>query len=338
MSNNSTNDSFSIEHSGVDENEKIAVGISACLMGAPVRFNGGHKQSKFCKDTLSQYFDFHSICPEVAIGMSTPRQAIRLVSQQSSDLSVRALGSDDPTLDVTDDLETYAHKQALEMSDLCGYIFMQKSPSCGVFGVKRYLPNGYSEGSTRGIFARVFMEKNPLIPVEEAGRLNDPALRENFMMRVFALHDWKKTTRNGVTAQQVISFHARYKYLVMAHSVSHYKILGALLSDMSKEPVESIAAQYIEHLMQALAKPASRKHHCNALLHLQGYLKKFISKSDKQELNTCIDHYRNGVIPLIVPMTLLKHHLNHHDEVASYAKQQVYLNPHPFELGLRNSV
>lgn len=322
----------------VNPTNKIPVGISACLMGQPVRFNGGHKQSKFCKDTLSEYFDFRSVCPEVGIGMSTPRQAIRLVSASANDTEVRAVGSDDSDLDVTDDLEAYARRQAEKLSDVCGFIFMQKSPSCGVYGVKRYLPNGYSQGSTQGIFARVFTEINPLIPVEEAGRLNDSALRENFMMRVFAFSEWKKFRQQPLTAGGLVSFHSRYKYLVMAHNAAAYKQLGKLVADLKAEPLATIAEQYISQLMAALRKPATRKLHSNTLMHLQGYLKSYITGADKRELSDCIDHYRRGIVPLVVPITLLKHHFNHHGDTLKYAREQAYFNPHPYELGLRNSI
>lgn len=321
-----------------DPSHKIPVGISACLLGQPVRFNGGHKQSKFCKETLAQYFEFHSVCPEVGIGMSTPRQAIRLVSADSKDQSVKAVGSDDANLDVTDALTDYAHQQASKLSDLCGFIFMQKSPSCGLFGVKRYLPNGYSEGSTQGIFAGIFAKQNPLIPVEEAGRLNDAALRENFMTRVFAFSEWKKFNQANITAAGLIQFHSRYKYLVMAHNPEKYREIGRLLANLKGVDLQDIAHQYISLLMTALAKPASRKLHSNTLSHLQGYLKRLITSQDKQELSECIDHYRQGVVPLVVPMTLLKHHFNHHHKSLGYVQGQAYLDPHPYQLGLRNSI
>lgn len=318
-------------------NEKIPVGISACLMGDSVRFNGGHKRSRFCTDVLSEYFDFRSTCPEVAIGMGTPREPIRLVSENSKDDRIRAVGVDTPELDVTDKLTEHAVKVSGESQALCGFIFMQKSPSCGVFGVKRYLPNGYSEGTTSGIFAKEFARLNPLLPIEEAGRLNDAALRENFLVRVFAYRDWQLFRQQEVTAARLIDFHSRYKYLVMAHSLSYYKELGRLLANLSSD-VEAIADSYFAKLMAALAKPASRKMHTNTLMHLQGYLKELISTEDKQELAKLILEYHDGIVPLVVPLTLLKHHLNHFEDANAYARQQVYLDPHPYKLGLRNHV
>lgn len=329
MTTNQTNKPFS---------SKIPVGISSCLMGQQVRFDGGHKRSRFCTDVLSEYFDYVPLCPEMAIGMGTPRQPIRLVSESATDERVFARGTRDESLDVSDALRQYGEQQGQQQQQLCGYIFMQKSPSCGVFGVKRYLPNGMPEGVARGLYADEFIKQQPLLPVEEAGRLNDPGLRENFLVRVFAYHDWQQFAANDYSAKELIDFHARYKYLVMAHSQTHYKSLGRLLADLSGEDVHAVGEQYFSELMQALAKPASRKMHTNTLMHLQGYLKNLISSDDKRELTDVIQQYHQGIVPLIVPLTLLKHHLNHHQEANQYARQQVYLNPYPYELGLRNAI
>tara|TARA_R110001592_G_scaffold314257_2_gene589837 strand:+ start:329 stop:1306 length:978 start_codon:yes stop_codon:yes gene_type:complete len=316
----------------------IKVGISACLLGQPVRFNGGHKRSRFCTDVLSRYVEFLSVCPEMAIGLGIPRQPIRLVSDRASDTRVRALGTVNPEMDVTEPLARYAQQQAAEMADLCGFILMQKSPSCGLFGVKRYLANGHPEGTASGVFAREFQRLHPLLPMEEAGRLNDDALRENFMVRVFAYHEWREYRSTDLTAAGLIDFHSRYKYLVMAHSLVHYKSMGRLLANLHSDTLESVASDYFTQLMTALAKPASRKMHTNTLMHLQGYLKQLISAADKAELTDVIQQYHQGIVPLIVPLTLLKHHLNHYEEANAYARKQVYLNPHPYELGLRNSL
>ena len=323
------------------ENERIRVGISACLMGQPVRFNGSHKRSRFCTDVLSQYFEFVPLCPEVAIGLGTPRQAIRLVSESAQSTDIRAVGSTDANLDVTQPLIEYATRQANKLTDLCGYILMQKSPSCGLFGVKRYLSNGHPEGTTQGLYAGEFQRRQPLLPMEEAGRLNDDALRENFMVRVFTLHDWRNFRAEAgdqLSAGDLIRFHSRYKYLVMAHSMVHYKSIGRLLANFGTADTADIANQYIEQLMAALARPATRKMHSNTLMHMQGYLKRALSDIDKQELTELIHQYRQGIVPLVVPLAMLKHHLNHQPDVADYARQQVYLNPHPYELGLRNTL
>jgi uncharacterized protein YbgA (DUF1722 family)/uncharacterized protein YbbK (DUF523 family) len=324
--------------SSFSSSARIPVGISSCLLGEPVRFNGSHKRSRFCTDILSNYFDFVSLCPEVAIGLKTPRQPIRLVSRNASDTDVQVLGCDDPSINVTIPLKEYAQQKATELQQLCGYIFMQKSPSCGLFGVKRYLANGHPEGTTGGVYATELQRLLPLVPMEEAGRLNDDVLRENFMVRVFTLHDWRQFRQHPLTAHSLIGFHARYKYLVMSHSLSHYKSMGRLLANLKTGDLENIADQYILELMTALAKPANRKLHSNTLMHLQGYLKQHLNPGDREELTAIIHQYRQGIVPLIVPMTLLKHHLDHNADSSHYARQQVYLNPHPYELGLRNAI
>ncbi|KZZ46257.1 MAG: DUF523 and DUF1722 domain-containing protein [Saccharospirillaceae bacterium] len=316
---------------------KIPIGISACLMGQKVRFDGGHKRSRFCTDVLAEYFDYVPLCPEVAIGMGTPRQPIRLVGESKDTTNVFARGTRDTELDVSDQLRAYGQEQGEQHKNLCGYIFMQKSPSCGLFGVKRYLDNGMPEGTARGLYAEEFCKKQPLLPVEEAGRLNDPGLRENFLVRVFAYHDWQQFLASDFSAKDLIGFHARYKYLVMAHSQQYYKSLGHLLSDLSKAKLHTIAEEYFKQLMAALAKPASRKMNTNTLMHLQGYLKNCLSSGDKQELTDLIQHYHQGIVPLIVPLTLLKHHLSHQQQ-QHYANMQVYLNPYPYQLGLRNAI
>lgn len=334
---------LSSSHASELSQPKIQIGISACLIGHEVRFDGGHKRSRFCTDVLSDYFDYVPLCPEVAIGMGTPRQPIRLVSNDNKGVvddstEVFARGTRDETLDVSDDLRQYGRMQGQQQQNLCGYIFMQKSPSCGLFGVKRYLSNGMPEGSTRGLYADEFCKQQPLLPVEEAGRLNDPGLRENFLVRVFTYSDWQQFSAQPYSAKDLIEFHARYKYLVMAHSQSHYKSLGRLLADLSGKDIRQIGQEYFSELMQALAKPASRKMHTNTLMHLQGYLKNRLSADDKQELTDVIHQYHKAIVPLIVPLTLLKHHLKNHQEVNQYAWQQVYLNPYPYELGLRNDI
>lgn len=320
---------------------KIPVGISACLLGQNVRYNGSHKRNRFCTDTLSQYLDFVPLCPEVEAGMSVPRQPIRLVSEHSKDQQVRALGVNNPTFDATDALTEYAKASSHKMSSLCGLILMQKSPSCGVNGVngvKRYLANGHPQGTTQGILAKYVMAEHPLLPIEEAGRLNDAMLRENFLLRVFVRADWLSFCRETISAKRLIDFHSRYKYLVMAHGQVPYKKLGQLLSNLSKVDMNKVADTYITILMTALSKPAKRKHHCNVMMHLKGYLKTSITSQENQEMTHLIEQYRLGYIPLCAPMTLLTHLLNRDKNNNHYAKQQVYLNPYPFQLGLRNHV
>ncbi|MBV6287523.1 YbgA family protein [Pseudomonas aegrilactucae] len=314
---------------------KPKIAISACLAGEEVRYNGGHKASRLCTDVLADYFEFLNICPEVAIGLGIPRAAIRLVGDPTQP---RAVGSRDSTLDVSDALGAYGEQMAGQLPDICGYIFMHKSPSCGLERVKVYQDNGYpaSEGG-RGLYAARFCELRPDLPVEEDGRLCDPVLRENFITRVYAYADWQQLLASGLSRHGLITFHARYKYQLMAHNPQQYKVLGTLLGSMQRgDDATQIGPDYFSRLMKALARCASRGTHGNVLMHLSGYLRRVLDPRDKQEIRTLIEQYQAGVVPLVVPLTLLKHHLRHHPD--PYLMQQVYLQPHPEGLSLRNAI
>jgi|TARA_B100000674_G_scaffold61325_1_gene42566 uncharacterized protein YbgA (DUF1722 family)/uncharacterized protein YbbK (DUF523 family) len=314
---------------------KIPVGISRCLLGDSVRYNGDHKHNRFCTGVLSEYFEFVPTCPEVEIGMSVPRKPIRLVDY---DGDVRAVETDDPERDYSAKLIARGNEYAAAQPDICGFIATPNSPSCGAYGVKLYLPNGNPVHKTRGLFSRSLMENRPLLPVEESGRLNDAGLRENFIMRVFTLHRWKQLTKQGMTANALVQFHSRHKYLVMSRNYKAYRELGRLIAKLDKDTLQETARLYISGLMTALATPPERGTHCNVLQHLMGYLKKKLDQQDKHELLTSIEDYRKGVIPLIVPIALLKHHLARDVEQNQYALQQFYLAPYPHELGLRSHI
>lgn len=313
---------------------KPKIAISACLLGAEVRFNGGHKESRLCSQALIEHFDFVPLCPEVAIGLGIPRQPIRLVGDSAKP---QAVGSVDSTLDVTHALHDYGASMAATHTDICGYIFMQKSPSCGLERVKVYQDGGRpAELSGRGIYANAFCAAHPDLPAEEDGRLNDPVLRENFLTRVYAYSAWQDLLKAGLTRRSLTEFHARYKYLLMAHHPVQYKTLGNLLGSLGKNPPQAIAAQYFSELMKALKKCATRRTHTNVLQHISGYLKQSISREDKQEMQQLIGQYLHGVVPLVVPLTLLKHHFRLHPD--PYIARQVYLQPHPENLSLRNAI
>lgn len=314
--------------------QKIPLGISQCLMGDKVRYDGGHKRNRFLMDVLTEVVDFRPVCPEVAIGLGVPRKPIRLVLDGGE---TRVLGVENPGLDVTRALVEEAEAAARQMPDICGYVFMQNSPSCGAFGMKRYLPNGYSiDSQGRGAFAKRFMELMPLLPVEEAGRLNDAGLRENFITRVFAYHDFKTQVAQAPTAKKLIEFYSRYKYQVMAHHVPSYFAIGRYLSNLAARDIQTSCDEFFRMFMEALRHHANRKGNTNAMTHLRGYLKKDITAADKQELSQLIDSYKAGRVPLVVPLTLLKHHLSKLDN--PYLKSQTFWSPHPEFLGLRNHV
>lgn len=313
---------------------KLKLGISACLLGAEVRYNGGHKESRLCSRVLAEHFDFVPLCPEVAIGLGTPREPIRLVGDPQAP---RALGTVNRERDVTQALHDYGTRMAGELDDISGYIFMHKSPSCGVERVKVYQDNGYpADGGASGIFAAAFTRLRPDLPVEEDGRLNDPVLRENFLTRVFAYAEWQRLLRAGLTRKAILDFHARYKYQLMANHPLQYKALGRLLADLGRHDPLEFGPRYFSQLMAALKKCATRGTHSNVLQHLSGYLKQALSSDEKEEMQQLITQYRNGIIPLVVPLTLLKHHFRRHPD--HYVARQAYLQPHPENLSLRNAL
>lgn len=311
----------------------LRIAISACLLGQPVRFNGGHKASTLCMEVLAKHFEFIPVCPEMAIGLGTPREAIRLVGDPAAP---KALGTKDATRDLTAPLAAYAQQMAQSLGEINGYILMQKSPSCGMERVKVYQDNGYPAGTGAGVYAQAFMKACPDVPVEEDGRLNDPVLRENFLVRVFAHARWQALKQAGFTRQGILEFHAGYKYQLLAHDPQNYKKLGRLLADIGHYPLETLAADYFRQFMQALKKPATRGTHTNTLQHIAGYLKNALDAADRQELHQLIRQYRQGLIPLIVPLTLLRHHLRKHPD--PYLATQAYWQPYPEALSLRNAI
>ncbi|MEF9899190.1 MAG: DUF523 and DUF1722 domain-containing protein [Pseudomonas sp.] len=313
---------------------KPKIAVSACLTGAQVRYNGGHKASRLCA-VLGEYFELVPVCPEIAIGLGVPRAPIRLVGNSQSP---QAVMSHDSALELSGPLQAYGHQMARELTDICGYIFMQKSPSCGLERVKVYRANdkpAHIDG--RGLYAAAFCEQRLDLPVEEDGRLCDPVLRENFITRVYAFADWQQLQTEGLSRGALIAFHARYKYQLMANNPQQYKVLGKLLGSMTRDDDPQVLGQhYFSQLMLALRRCASRGNHSNVLLHLSGYLRAALSQDDRQEIRQLINQYHAGIVPLVVPLTLLKHHLRCHPD--PYLQKQVYLQPHPEGLSLRNAI
>ena len=312
---------------------QVRLGVSACLLGAKVRFDGGHKRNRFLIEELGSHFEFVPFCPEVAIGMGTPRPSIRLVGDVEAP---RALGSRDDGLDVTDALQAYSANRAQRLEGLSGFIFKKDSPSCGMARVKVYSEKGMPQRDGVGIFARAVQEANPLLPVEEEGRLNDSTLRENFVSRVFVYARWQALRQQGLSKKGLLDFHTRHKLLLMAHSPLAYRELGRLLAQLDNTRLDALAGRYIEQLMQVLKVPASRKHHVNVLQHVMGYLRKHVPAENRADLVDVINDYRRGMLPLVVPVTLLQHHFRSNPH--PWVSQQVYMNPHPRELMLRNTL
>jgi len=316
--------------------EKIRLGISACLLGEPVRFDGGHQWDRFITDTLGQYVEFVPVCPEVECGLGVPREAMRLVGDPEAPrlMTVRT------KVDLTERLVTWARKRVeeLEQENLRGFIFKSKSPSSGMERVRVY--NEPSQGSpvTRGVgmFARIFMEHFPLLPVEEEGRLHDPVLRENFIERIFVLQRWREFLAAKPKLGDLVAFHTRHKLLIMAHSPNHYRELGRLVARAKEIPVQEFYENYQSRLMEALRLKTTPKKNTNVLSHLMGYFKKDLTPDEKQELLEVIASYHQGYVPLVVPTTLINHYVRKYNQ--PYLKEQFYLHPHPVELQLRNHV
>jgi uncharacterized protein YbgA (DUF1722 family)/uncharacterized protein YbbK (DUF523 family) len=313
--------------------ERPLIGISSCLLGQKVRYDGTAKRDRWIVDQLGKHVDYRPICPEVAIGLGTPRPPIRLVGTPEQ---MRVVGVEDPGVDVTEALEDFALNTAAQLGDISGYVFMSKSPSCGMERVKLYTPKGHAEKKGVGAYARVLMQSLPNLPCEEEGRLNDPMLRENFVNRVFSYRRWQSLRAGGLTAKSLIEFHTRHKYMVMAHSQAAYQRMGRLLSHLKGVDLEKVADAYEAELMTALKRRVGRKRHVNALQHIQGYLKDRIDGDDKRELSESIEAYRREEVPLVVPMKLLRHYFRRNPD--HYIDRQWYLDPYPESLGLRNTI
>lgn len=312
----------------------LRLGISRCLLGDEVRFDGGHKRDRFLTDVFGRYVEWVPICPEVEAGLGTPREAMRLVGDPEHP---RLLTIKSKT-DHTNALATLTVRRLEELNelDLSGYVFKQGSPSCGVERVRVYTEQGMPSRGGVGIFAQAFIEQFPLVPVEEEGRLNDAPLRENFIERVFCYRRYQELLQNGVTRQVVVRFHTIHKYLLLAHSAQHYQFLGRLVGQAERYRPKDLALKYGELFMKALAVKATVRKHVNVLQHILGYFKTQLGASQKAELLGVISDYHQGLTPLIVPLTLIKHYVHLFD--VGYIRDQVYLNPHPKELMLRNHV
>lgn len=314
-----------------DQSIKIPIGISSCLLGNKVRFDGGHKHDRYITETLGHYLTFVPVCPEVECGLPVPREAMRLIG----DVDEPRLVTNKTGVDHTERMLSWARNRVigLEKENLCGFIFKNRSPSSGMMRVKVYDRNNVPRNAGVGIFAGVFKAHFPLLPTEEEGRLHDPLLRENFIEQIFVYKRWREVA-DDPSAQKLIGFHTSHKLLLMAHSEKHTREMGRLMAQAGSIDFDVFIERYQELLMEAMRlKPTVRKH-VNVLQHMMGYFKKLISADEKQEMVSVIDQYRNNIVPLIVPVTLLNHYTRKYQE--SYLMQQYYLNPHPVELKLRN--
>ena len=312
----------------------LKLGISSCLLGENVRYDGGHKLNRYLRDTLGHFVEWVAVCPEYECGLTIPREAMRLVGDPESPRLMTSRSKKD----LTGRMQDWIAKRLenLEQEDLCGFVFKKGSPSSGYTGVKVYTESGHPAKRGTGMFAKAFIEHFPLLPVEDEGRLNDAGLRENFIERIFVYHRWREFESTDGSLNGLLGFHTRHKLLIMAHSPKALKELGRLAADAKGKDIAGIKMKYIETLMQALSLAATVKKNKNVLDHMMGYFKKVLSADEKQELKECIERYHQGLIPLIVPVTLLNHYVRKYQE--PYLSGQVYLNPHSYELMLRNHV
>ncbi len=315
---------------------KIHVGVSACLLGQEVRYDGGHTRNRYVTDVLGRWFQWVPVCPEVEFGLPTPRPPMRLEGDPAAPrLVVTSTGED-----LTEGMRRFAARRARALERegpaLCGFIFKSKSPSSGMARVKVYGAKGIPVNKGSGLFARAVMDRFPNLPVEEEGRLNDPGLRENFLERVFTCHRWQQLNEQRPTVGRLVAFHTRHKLLLMSHSPRHYRELGRLVAAGKQARPRELYSRYERGLMAALRLRATAAKQVNVLQHMMGYFKRDLTGDEKAELLEQFQRYRHGLTPLIVPLTLINHYVRKYRQ--PYLAEQVYLNPHPAELKLRNHV
>ncbi len=314
--------------------ERIRLGISTCLLGENVRYDGGHKLDRFLTETLGQYVEYVPVCPEVECGLPVPREAMHLEGDPERPRLVTSQTHEDKT----EQMVKWAKMRVVELEkeDLCGFIFKSNSPSSGMERVKIRNEKGMPEKKGVGIFAMTFMEHFPLIPVEEEGRLHDPKLRENFIEWIFTMKRWRELLGKKWSVGGLVDFHTRNKLLILSHSPKQYKMMGKLVADGKSMAIEKLYREYESLLMEALTLKTTVKKNSNVLQHMMGYFKKQISSDEKQEILEIIQQYREGYVPLIVPVTLMNHYIRKYEQ--PYLNMQTYLNPHPIALQLRNHV
>jgi uncharacterized protein YbgA (DUF1722 family)/uncharacterized protein YbbK (DUF523 family) len=314
--------------------DSFKIGISSCLLGNAVRWNAGHKLDKYLTHTLGQFVTYVPVCPEVEAGFGTPRESMRLVGDPDKPRLITFKSKTDRTTEMT----RWAKKRVKELAaeNLCGFIFKSDSPSSGMIRVKVYSDKGMPRKVGVGMFARAFMDHFPLIPVEDDGRLHNPLIRENFIERIFTLKRWRDSVANSRKMGQLVDFHTRNKLLLLSHSQKHYRLMGKLVAEGKNYAPKERNNHYVQLLMQALSLKTTVKKNLNVLQHLMGYFKKQLSSDEKQELLEVFEQYSHGLVPLIVPITLINHYVRKYDQL--YLKKQTYLNPHPLELKLRTHV
>lgn len=311
----------------------IRIGVSSCILGEEVRWNGGHARQRWVADVLDLFVQYHPVCPEVEVGMGVPRPTVRL---QQVGGTVRMT---DPQsgADWTASMNRFSRTRAADLADLdlCGFILKKDSPTCGMERVKvHHESGGGSSKSGQGLFAAALQQRYPYLPLEEDGRLNDAKLRETFIERVFAYRRLKDVFRPRWTIGDAVAFHTREKLLLRAHDEVRYRELGRLVADAKSLPRPAFKDHYMDTFMEAMKRQATIAKHTNVLRHMVGFLRWVGDESGRAEMSETIEDYRAGLVPLVVPTTLIRHLARRHDQ--TILLESSYLNPHPKELMLRN--
>jgi uncharacterized protein YbgA (DUF1722 family)/uncharacterized protein YbbK (DUF523 family) len=317
-------------------NDKIKIGVSSCLLGEKVRWNGDHKQDLYVRNVLGKFFEYAAVCPEMEVGMGVPRETVALYGNLEDPRMI----SKKKRIDWTQKMNLFSKDRILQLAkeDLSGFIFKSKSPSCGLGRVPVHSeeePGKARHGN--GMFASSFMKAFPLIPVEDEGRLHDSKIKENFIIRVFSFFRLKNALLSkNAKPGTLVKFHTQHKFLILAHSRKHYQILGKIVAEVKKNPWNKVLASYIYSFMEAFSYKSTNKKNTDVLLHMMGFFKKLIPSEDRKDILDAIEDYRNELVPLVVPVTLIRHYVKKYE--VNYLQDQVYLNPHPKELMLRNHV
>lgn len=312
------------------------IGISGCLTGSTVRFDGGHKRMAFVMDELAPWVTFRPVCPEMAIGLPSPRPALRLIQIADGDIRMRFTQA--PNEDVTERMTEFTASYLPRLEDVAGFIVCAKSPSCGMERVRLYDEKG-NRGRKEGVglFTKELLETYPWLPVEEDGRLHDPMLRENFVERVFALNELNRLRNKGLTRRGLLDFHSRYKLQLLSHSQTGQRDIGQFVASLHEwSDLEAFFVAYRDKLMAILKKTASRKNHTNVLMHIQGYFHSQLNLRQRGELREVILQYQAGILPILAPIILLKHYLAEYPD--NYLLTQNYFDPYPKDLALRLAV
>jgi len=313
---------------------RVRLGVSSCLIGHEVRFDGGHRRDRFVADDLAERFELVPSCPEMGLGLGAPRESLRLIRLgDRSRLVAPRSGTDH-----TEAMERWARGALARLRelDISGYVLKSRSPSCGMERVREHHGNGQVTKTGIGVFARALREEMPLLPVEEEGRLHDPRLRENFLERVYAYRRVHDLFAGAWRTRDLVAFHTREKYLVLAHSPDAYRSLGRLVARASSLPRETVAREYAAGFLGALATIATPGRHANVLQHILGFFRRRLGADERRRLLSAIEDYRRSFVPLVVPVTMLRHYAELLGE--PYVTAQTYLSPHPKELRLRTYV